>query len=470
MKNLLPFIVIFIVAGCQNTKPSKPEAPAPLCFDLEEIVTRGKLIALTDESSSSYFVYKGTPIGFEYDLLKRFAKHIGVQLEMRVVEDLDCVVDMLESGDGDVIAANYTITESREHWLLFSDPILTTNQVLVQPLPAKWWALCRKVLEDSMISDLMEIDGDTIYVRRESSFYPVLLNVVNKSACPFILKPTVGKSTEQLIKEVSQGKIGYTVADENVARLNNNYFPNINVRTVISDSQNIAWAARKNSNELIDSINNWLVDFKKTRAFAAIHMKYFKARTVHKQKVMSDYSSLQGNRISIYDNIIKSESKRIDWDWRLLAALIKKESNFNDSASSNRGASGLMQLVPNTAAHFGADSIFDPQQNIAAGVSYLSDVIDRWDGEISDSLNLIKFVLASYNVGVGHVQDAFRLTEKHGEDPTEWENVSEYLLQLSDPNVYSNEVVRFGYCRGIEPVNHVEKVMSYWEHYKTGFH
>lgn len=469
MKKLLPLLFILILTGCQKNDAEKIKQPLPLCFDLEEIISRGRIIALTDESSSSYFVYKGTPIGFEYDLLKRFAKHIGVQLEMKVVKDLDCIVDMLESGEGDVIAANYTVTKQRKHWILFSNPILNTRQVLVQALPDQRWDLSRNALNDSLISDLMEIDGDTIFVRRESSFYPQLLEVVNESACPFTLQATVGKSTEQLIKDVSNGKIDYTVADENVARLNKTYFPNIDVRVVISDSQKIAWATRKNSVELIDSMNSWLKDFKMTRAFRAIHMKYFKARTAHKKKVMSDYSSLEGKRISIYDDILKEECKRIDWDWRLLAALIKKESNFNPSIESNRSAVGLMQLVPNTAAHFGADSIINPQQNLSAGVSYLSAVIERWDDELTDSLNLIKFVLASYNAGVGHVQDAARLAKKNGDNPSDWEAVSPYLLKLSNPEFHTDEVVKYGYCRGIEPVNHVEKVISLWEHYKTGF-
>jgi len=90
VKKLLPLLFILILTGCQKNDAEKIKQPLPLCFDLEEIISRGRIIALTDESSSSYFVYKGTPIGFEYDLLKRFAKHIGVQLEMKVVKDLYC--------------------------------------------------------------------------------------------------------------------------------------------------------------------------------------------------------------------------------------------------------------------------------------------------------------------------------------------------------------------------------------------
>ena len=469
VKNLLLFIALTIIAGCEPKEVPEKEANAPFCFDLEEIQTRGKLIALTDKSSSSYFVYKGTPIGFEYDLLKRFSRHIGVNLEMKVVENMDCVIDMLESGEGDVIAANYTVTKDRKNWVNFSDPILNTRQVLIQRLPDNWWTLSRRNLQNSLIADLMEIDGDIIVVRRESSFYPMLSEIVKKSSCPFLIEATTGKSTEDLIKEVADGKVKFTIADENVARLNSAYFNNIHTKTIISDSQHIAWAARSNSVELIDTINSWLHDFKETRAFRAIHMKYFKARSKHKQKVMSDFSSLNGKRISVYDDFIKAESERIGWDWRLVAALIKKESNFNSSVTSSRGAAGLMQLLPNTAAHFGTDSVFNAAQSISAGVSYLSAVIDRWDDEISDSLNLIKFVLASYNAGVGHVQDAARLTQKHGGDPTSWEDVSKFLLKLSDPEFNSDEVVKYGYCRGIEPVNHVEKVIAYWEHYKNGF-
>ncbi len=461
MNKLLLIPCLLLLFSCTEKEPKK-QANSPFCRDLEEIIADGKLIALTDESSSSYFVYKGTPIGFEYDLLSRFAKELGVQLEMKVVEDMDCVIEMLENGEGDLIAANYTITDQRKPWVNFSMPILKTHQVLIQN---------RQLSESKphLIKDLMEIDGDTIYVRRESSFFPKLESEVTKSACPYYIKPIANKSTEALIAEVARGNINYTVADENVARLNKAYHPNIDISTIISDTQHIAWAVRKNSTELLDSLNEWVRVFQKGRAFRAIHLKYFKARTAHKHKVMSRFSSINGTMVSEYDELLKEESKRIDWDWRLLAALIKKESNFNPMATSGSGAAGLMQLIPNTAAHFGADSVYHPEQNIQAGVSYLSTVIGRWDDQITDSLELIKFTLASYNVGVAHVQDAQRLAEKYKRNPQKWEDVSHYLLQLSEPEFYNDPVVQYGYCRGVEPINHVEKVLSYGDHYQQGF-
>lgn len=457
------------IAGC-GTKPTKPQPePAPFCRDLDEIIASGKLIALTDVSSSSYFVYQGAAVGFEYDLLKRFAKELGVELEIKAVEDLDCIIDMLEQGEGDLIAANYTITDERIEQIDFSQPILQTHQVLVQRLPTGWYAMPKAAIDTLVIRDVKDLAGKKVHVRYESSFYPLLVQA-NIPLNHSIEIETVEKlTTEQLIEQVAKGEIEFTVADENVARLNKAYFPNIDISTTLSEVQDVGWATRKSSHELTDTLNAWLADFKGSKAFAMIHMKYFQARTQHKRKVMSKYSSLKGQGISVYDDLLKEESKRIDWDWKLLAAMIKKESNFNPDAQASSGASGLMQLIPNTAAHFGADSIFDPQQNVHAGVSYIAAVMEHWEESIRDSTARIRFVLASYNVGLGHVQDAQRLAKKFGQPSDQWPIIAHYLEMLMKPEFYNDPVVKYGYCRGTDPINYVQEVETYWTHYRNTF-
>jgi membrane-bound lytic murein transglycosylase F len=196
-------------------------------------------------------------------------------------------------------------------------------------------------------------------------------------------------------------------------------------------------------------------------------MKYFKARTQHKNRVLSEYSSLGGDKISPFDDIIKKESERLKWDWKLLAAIIYQESKFVPDAESWTGAGGLMQLIPETAERFGADSIGDPAQNIHAGVSFLVSLEKYWAQEIPDTNARIPFILASYNVGLGHMLDALRLTEKHGENKYDWEEVQDYLALKADPEYYKDEVVKHGYCRGAEPVNYVKEILALWSHYQN---
>lgn len=445
---------------------SKTKKTAPH-RDLKEIKESGRLVALTDFSSSSYFIYKGIPMGFEYDLLERFCTHIGVDLSIEVVEDMDNVIEMLNQNEGDVIAANYTVTNQRKKDVLFTKPVLQTKQVLVQRLPDKWWTLTRDKLNERLISTPVGLVGKTVYVRRHSSFYTRLINLMDELGGVINVKFAEGLGTERLIEMVSEGEIEYTVADENIAILNKAYLPNIDISTSLSFTQNVAWACRISSPELLKAFNEWLVNFKKTEEFAVIHLKYFKARTKHKEKVMSEYSSLKGDKISPYDEVIKKEAQRLKWDWKLLTAMIYQESQFVPDAKAWTGASGLMQLIPETAERFGADSLSGPNENIHAGVSFLISLNSFWKDRLTDSLEVIKFSLASYNVGLGHVLDAVRLTEKFNSDASQWSNVSKFLELKAQPEYYKDPVVRHGYCRGSEPVEYVKNIISLWEHYSN---
>jgi len=294
-----------------------------------------------------------------------------------------------------------------------------------------------------------------------------LINLMDELGGVINIKFAEGLGTEKLIEMVSEGEIDYTVADENVAVLNKAYMSNIDISTPLSFTQNVAWACRISSPELLKAFNEWLIAFKATEDFAVIHLKYFKARTKHKERVMSEYSSIKGDKLSPYDEVIKREAQRLNWDWKLLTAMIYQESQFVPDAKAWTGASGLMQLIPETAERFGADSLSGPSENIHAGISFLLSLNKYWGDRLQDSLEVIKFSLASYNVGLGHVLDAVRLTEKFNSDASQWENVAKFLELKSQPEYYKDPVVKHGYCRGSEPVEYVRSIISLWEHYSN---
>jgi membrane-bound lytic murein transglycosylase F len=265
---------------------------------------------------------------------------------------------------------------------------------------------------------------------------------------------------------VAKGEIEYTVADENVAAVNKMYYPQLDVETAISFQQNLAWAVRKDAIELKDEIDTWLKDFRKTSRYAVIYNKYFKNDHTVKM-VSSDYFVLGRGKISRYDDVIKKEAERIGWDWRLLSSMIYQESRFNPSAISWAGAYGLMQLMPATAGRFGINKNSSPEAQIRAGVSFIRWLDKRFE-DLESPDERIKFVLAAYNVGKGHVDDARRLAEKFGDDPDVWDdNVEKWLLNKAQPNYYRDPVVKYGYARGIETTRYVTQVMERYEHYKN---
>lgn len=434
--------------------------------DWEEIKSSGKLIALVDNSTTSYFIYRGQPLGFEYELLNWFAQENNLELEIALISDLDSVFQKLNNGKGDIIAANLTVTKKRQELVNYTEPHLSTRQVLVQKLPENYWQLTADKINSQLIKDPIELSNKNIWVRRNSSFYDRLVSLSNEIGNEIHIIEADGKlQTEDLIRLVAEGEIDYTVADENVAKTNKKYYPNIDIETPISFTQNIAWAINKQATGLQTVLNKWILEKKKTTSYHTIYLKYFMARTAYAKKVTSDFGSSK-NRISEYDDIIKLNANKFDFDWRLIASVIFQESQYDTSAESWTGAQGLMQLLPETAAKFGDGNLSDPNFNIYAGCSYLSELQNYWTPKITDRNEALKFALASYNVGLGHVLDATRLAEKFGLDPTIWNNNVELMLKnKAEEKYYNDEVVYYGYCKGSEPVFYVKQVIERYKHY-----
>jgi len=212
-------------------------------------------------------------------------------------------------------------------------------------------------------------------------------------------------------------------------------------------------------------LDDWIMSFKKTRKYRQIYHRYFESSRIP-SRMESEYHSISGGKISKYDKQVKTISAEYNWDWRLIASIIYHESRFNADAGSWAGAYGLMQVMPSTAKSLGVENFKQPKQNIEAGILLLNWLNSQFLESIPDSTERIKFVLASYNIGLGHVKDAQRLAEKYGKENTIWENnVDFYLLNKSTEKYYKDPVVRWGYARGEEAYNYVNKVIHNYEHY-----
>lgn len=448
----------------QKLRVAPPE-PAPLLLDLQEIRARGKLVALTENTSTSYFIFKGQAMGYEYELLDEYCEYMDLELEILLIDDFDIIFEMLDDGTCDIIACNLTVTRDRKRYAAFSQPYLQTRQVLVQRLPEGHEEMRNRRLREHLVTNPIDLIGKEVHVRNNSSFKTRLLHLSEEIGGAInIVEAPVETEVEELIKMVSTGEIDYTIADENVAQINQHYYDNLDISMAVSLPQQIAWATRKNSTELQASIDKWMQDEQRTIRY--MHSKYFLATTQQKRRVNSEYSSLSGGKISMYDEFLKEECKKIGWDWRLVAAVIYQESKFKPQAKSWMGAFGLMQLMPNTALRYGLDETATPEQNMRAGIDKLGRLDRHWAKRISNDHERLKFVLASYNAGLGHVQDACRLAEKNGKNPFLWDDhVAEAILLKSMRQHYNDPVVIYGYCRGREPYNYVTEILNRYDQY-----
>ncbi len=464
---LLLVLVFILFTSCEFNINKKEKTDSDKNISkLEKIKKRGRLIAVTDYNSTSYFIYRGTPMGYQYDMLSMLAEHLGVDLEIIISNDLDDTFNKLVNNECDIIAMNLTVTKERSKIFNFTEPYGQTRQVLIQRKPDGWEKMSKRELEKNFIRNQLDLAHKTIYVQKGSSFFDRLQNLSDEIGDTINIIEVENYEVEQLITLVAKGEIDYSVSDENVAMLNQTYFQNIDIKTAISFSQNLAWAVNKNSPELLEELNFWISDLKRTTKYAVIYNKYFKNTKATKRK-SSRYLSLSGGKISDYDNQIKKYSKLIDWDWRLLAAMIYQESRFKPKARSWAGAYGIMQLMPRTGKRFGVTKNSSTTRQIEAGAKFIKWLDNQLINKISDKDERIKFILASYNVGLGHIHDAMKLAEKNGKNPYLWENnVDYYLLNKSNPKYYRDPIVKYGYCRGQEPYDYVIDILNRYEEYQ----
>jgi len=463
----LSLSVIFTACNTSDVQNSSHKSNV-VYKDLDSIKTLGTLKASINYNATSYFIYKGNPMGFEYELLKKYAEHIDVKLEVIPIKNTDSIFVNLNKGEADIIADNLTITEERLIHSNFTHPILVTQQVLVQRKPEGWRKLKKSELKNQLLQSPLDLIGKTVTVRRGSSFYSRMKNLSNEIGGKVTIQTVDELTMEDLIEKVATQEIEYTVADKNLAMVSQWQYPNIDANLTISLDQNIAWAIRKNAPKLNESINEWLIEFQKTRKFKLLYNKYFKNQKGFNKRINHKYYSLSNNAISPYDKILQKHAPKLGWDWELIAALIYQESHFNNDARGWGGAFGLMQFMPRTGAKYGVDSSSSAHENIVAGINYLNYLDKYWKPIITDSLQRIPFILASYNAGPGHVLDARRLAEKYGKDPFIWQNnVDYYLLNKSKAKYYKDEVVRNGYCKGYIAYNYVNEILIRYEHYKN---
>jgi len=271
-------------------------------------------------------------------------------------------------------------------------------------------------------------------------------------------------SVEDLITQVSQGKIPYTVADNDVAKLNTTYYPNLNIKLSISFDQRASWAVRKDSPELAAAANKWHEENMTSPAYTASMKRYFE---ISKATPHTSILSLREGKISHFDELFKKYASEIDWDWRLLASLAYTESNFDTTAVSWAGAKGLMQLMPATARAMGIPEGKEqnPEESVKAAVKYINATSKSFSSVPREER--LNFVLASYNSGIGHVLDAMALAEKYGKNKYVWkDNVENFILLKSNEEYFTDPVCKNGYFRGIETYNFVRDIMGRYETYK----
>jgi len=323
-------------------------------------------------------------------------------------------------------------------------------------LPVQQMVITHKKNTD--VRGLNDLGGKTIYVRGGTS-YEERLRELKRRGLNITIKAEDDVPTEELIQAVEEGKIEVTMADSNVALLNRRYYPDIRIAFPIQKLQALGWAVKKGETALLDRINEFFGMIEKDGTFKAIYNRYYADVERFDRLDIKKFQQRIESRLPRYEKTIKKAAELYRFDWRLIAALIYQESQFRPWARSFSGVRGLMQLTLPTARDVGVENRLDPHQSIMGGVRYLRRLYS-WPDEIPEPDRLL-MALAAYNVGKGHIQDARRLASDMHLDPNRWSSLEKTLPLLRELKYYKKS--KFGYCRGTEPVDHVQQIMTYYD-------
>ncbi len=452
-------VILVVLMGCSGSSGELENyRDNAVRIDLPEILQKGKLTILAENSSTSFFIYRGKRMGFEYELLKEFCSELGVELEVKIVSNLDDLTKMLNEGEGDLIACNYTITKERKRYIDFTVPFLKTPQVLIQRKPQGWKKTKSSLWSKYVIRDPNDLAYKTVHVWKNSSYDQRLSHLQEEIGDTIYVTGEEGQvSSEELIEMVAEGLIDYTVTEENIAKVNQQFFDNLDIATPISVRQKIAFGLRKTSPLLKTRIDRWLKQFMSKNIYRYLNAKYFELQDLP-VKTEEFVVSIRNGRLSNYDAAFKRAASKYSWDWMLLASISYKESRFNPNAQGFGGAYGMMQFMPNIGPIYGVHPESSPEQQINGGMLKLATDFKSWKS-IPDRMQREKFTIATYNAGRSHVEDAQRLAQKYGMDPLRWDdNVEIMMLNLSKSKYYRDPVVKNGALRGTRTYNYVRTI------------
>lgn len=410
------------------------------------------LRAVTQYGATSYFLYQDEKMGYDYELAISLAKFYDLEFDVTVAKNDREMAEILRSGKVDVAIFNTAKTKRLKKDFNFVFPQEETYPVLIQ------------LVNRNAISNLTELTGKEVWVIDGSLLHKRLKALNDEIGGGIQIKLAADSLTvDELMLKVAHKEIPFTVAYRRNALLQKMFFYHLDSRIPIGVTQENGWLVRKSNSALTDSINKWLEAESTKRIKRRLYPIYWAKNPYFAFKKVT----IPKGAISPFDELFKEAAKRIDWDWKLLAAVAYVESGFDSTAVSWAGARGVMQLMPSTALRFGVDTfdIVNPEKSIFAGVEYIKS-LNMIYRKIEDREERIKFILASYNSGPAHIIDAMALAEKYGKDKHIWfDNVEFYLEKLNEPEFYNDSVVKYGSFRANETLRYVPYVLETYGRY-----
>ena len=435
-RNALPCIACLALLACGR-------APT----ELEQVKAHNELIVITRNSPTTYYEGADGPTGLEYDLAKRFAEYLGVELRMVVPANFSDILPLTALGNANLAAAGLTITSKRQEKVRFG-PVY---QEITPQLVYRSGSTRPKTLAD--LNGILEVVAGSSHeeqLEKLQEDYPDLSWQTNTEL-----------ESDDLLILVWQQLIEYTIADSNEVSVNRRFYPELKPAFDISPPKPLAWAfPRSKDDSLFKAANTFFEIIRKDGTLNRLIDRYYGHIGKFDYVGTRRYQAHVEQRLPQYRNLFIEAAAEVGMDWRLLAAIGYQESHWKSDAVSPTGVRGIMMLTQAAAKDLGIKNRSDPEQSIRGGARYLANMLQRIPERIPEP-DRTWMALAAYNVGLGHLEDARILTQKNKGDFDRWVDVKENLPLLSKKKWFQQ--TRYGYARGREPVRYVENVRTYYD-------
>ncbi len=416
---------------------------------LDKIREANTLNVVLLNAPSTYYIGPEGPQGFEYDLLQSYAEHLGVDLNITTAHTIKEAIELSKNPDIHITSASLAKTPQREKNFYFGPSYFEVEEQVI----------CnRGMLRGSNFPrDVEDLAGLNIMVGDDTS-YSETIKSLQADGFEINATQTAEFSTEELLEKVANHEIDCTIADSNIYSLNLRYFPEIALAFSISPREQLAWVLPKNAKQLEIDMYSWLNDYNQKGKMTQLKDHYYSYILFFDYYNTKMFYKRMKSRLPKYEKYFKEAATRFEIPWTLLASVSYQESHWNAKAKSFTGVRGLMMLTRRTAKMLGIKNRLNPKQSIIGGTRHLKQMI-KFVPKGVEGENRLKFALAAYNIGMGHIRDAQKLAKKLGLNQNVWSDLKIVLPLLSQKKYY--RTLKFGYARGAEPVKYVESIYNY---------
>ncbi len=431
--------LLLLLCGCSEPQPTA----------LERIQKEGVLRVLTRNSPATYFQDRNGETGFEYELVKRFADDLGVELKIETADNLDEIFTRLNQENGPALAAAGLVSsKGRMNQARFSQSYLEVTPQIIYRNGEN-----RPTRPESLLNK-------RIMVLKGSSHAEQLATL--KGQFPELTyEESDAVEIVDLLRMVDEGQIDLTLVDSNELAMNQVYFPNVRVAFDFGDANTLGWALPPGTDDsLLKEVNAFLERVKINGVLQRLKDRYYGHVDVLGYVGAYTFAKHLQQRLPRYEQHFRQNGKTYELDWRLLAAIGYQESLWQPNATSKTGVRGLMMLTQNTAEAMGVSNRLDPKQSINGGSKYFASILENLAPELTEP-DRTWFALAAYNIGIAHLGDARKLAEAEGLDPNKWLSIKTILPRLSQKKWYSK--TKYGYARGGETVHFVQNIRRYYD-------